>query len=264
MFLVDQGAGPALVLVPGLGCDHTMYRHQLDALDEMCCFAVDLRGTGRSPSLAGVPVRHVLATQADDIAQALRARGIESAHLVGISYGGAVVQRFMATYPELARSAVICDSLCDVRPRSLHERMQMWPAHAQPAMLRAMPRRALASATRAAYARWPEAGEAMAQVFLTADLDDLVTQRRVINQLRFEELLRECATPTLCLVGDHSRLAKAMMARTHEALPNSEFHIISDSFDPSSLCNPEAFTAHLRRWVQAREAGERLGQPLMP
>lgn len=261
MFLVDQGTGPALVLVPGLGCDHTMYRHQLDVLDELRCLAVDLRGAGRSQSLAGVPVRDVLATQADDIAQALRLRGIESAHLVGISYGGAVVQRFMATYPELARSAVICDSLCDVRPRSLRERMQMWPARAQPAMLRVVPRGALASATRSAYARWPEAGEAMAQVFLTEDLDGLVTQRRVINRLRFEEVLRRCATPTLCLVGDHSSLAKSMMVRAHEALPHSEFHIIPDSFDPSSLCNPKAFTAHLRRWVLAREAGERLGQP---
>lgn len=264
MFLVDQGTGPALVLVPGLGCDHTMYRPQLEALHEMRCLAVDLRGTGRSPSLADVPARDVLATQADDIAEALRTRGIESAHVVGISYGGAVVQRFMATYPELARSAVICDSLCDVRPRTFRERMQMWPARTQPAMLRAIPRRALAAATRAAYPRWPEAGEAMAQVFLTADLDDLVVQRRVINELQFEEVLRECATPTLCLVGDHSSLAKSMMARTHEALPHSEFHIIPDSFDPSSLCHSAAFIAHLQRWVRAREAGERLGYPLIP
>lgn len=254
MFLVDRGSGPTVVLVPGLGCDHTMYDPQLDALEGVRCLAVDLRGTGRSPSLAGVPERDVLAAQADDIAHALRERGIHSAHLVGISYGGVVVQEFMTRHPELTGSAVICDSLCDVRPRSLRERIQMWPAHLQPAMLRAVPRNALAAATRAAYTRWPEAGEAMAQVFLTARMDDLVTQRRVVNRVHFEDALRRCTTPTLCLVGDYSTLAKTMMRRTHEALANSEFHVIADSFDPSSLCNPRAFTAHLQRWVTAREA----------
>lgn len=259
MFLLDQGTGPAVVLVPGLGCDHTMYRPQLEALEGIRCLAVDLRGTGRSPSLAGIPEREVLATQASDIAHVLHERGIQSAHLVGISYGGAVVQQIMATRPELAASAVLCDSLCDTRPRTLHERLQMWPAHTQPAMLRAIPRRALAKATRAAYSRWPDAGEAMAQVFLTADLDDVVTQRRVVNRLRFEETLQRCETPTLCLVGDYSGLARSMMLRTHEALPHSEFHLIPDSFDPSSLCSPGAFTAHLQRWVTAREAGDEVG-----
>ncbi|MDN5685599.1 MAG: alpha/beta hydrolase [Brachybacterium sp.] len=262
MFVLDQGSGPAVVLVPGLGCDHTMYAPQLDALSGMRLLAVDLRGTGRSPSLDGIPLDDVLTTQADDVADALHERGIASAHLVGISYGGVVVQQMMARHPALVRSAVICDSLCDTGPRTLSERIQLWPAHLQPAMLRAVPRRALAHATRAAYPRRPEAGEAMADIFF-ADLGDLITQRRAVNRVRFEQMLHGCETPTLCLVGDQSALAKSMMVRTHEALPHSEFHIIPDSFDPSSLCNPEAFTAHLQRWVTAREAGERLGLPLM-
>ena len=263
MFVLDQGSGPAVVLVPGLGCDHTMYAPQLDALEDLRLLAVDLRGTGRSPSLESIQLADVLTTQADDIADALHERDIASAHLVGISYGGVVVQQMMARHPELVRSAVICDSLCDTGPRTPSERVQLWPAHLQPAMLRVIPRRALAKATRAAYPRWPEAGEAMAQVFLSADRADLITQRRAVNRIRFEQMLRGRETPTLCLVGDQSSLATSMMARTHEALPHSEFHIIPDSFDPSSLCNPEAFTAHLRRWVTAREAGERLGLPLM-
>lgn len=254
MFVVEHGDGPAVVLVPGLGCDHTMYRPQLESLEGVRCLAVDLRGTGRSPTLAGIADREVLAVQADDIAVALRERGIESAHLVGISYGGAVVQKFMGRYPELTRSAVLCDSLCDTRPRTLRERIQLWPAHAQPVLLRIIPRRVLAAGVRRAYARWPEAGEAMAQVFLRARLDDLITQRRVVNRIRFEEQLRACLFPVLCLVGDYSRLAGEMMRRAHEALPDSELHMIPESFDPSSLCNPTAFTAHLQRWVDVREA----------
>lgn len=256
MFVVEHGEGPAVVLVPGLGCDHTMYHPQLESLEGVRCVAVDLRGTGRSPTLAGIADRDVLAVQADDIAVALRERGIESAHLVGISYGGAVVQEFMGRYPELTRSAVLCDSLCDTRPRTLRERIQLWPAHAQPALLRIVPRRVLAAGVRRAYVRWPGAGagEAMAQVFLRARLDELITQRRVINRIRFEEQLRACPHPVLCLVGDHSRLARELMWRAHQALTDSEFHVIPESFDPSSLCNPAAFTAYLQRWVDAQEA----------
>ena len=65
--------------------------------------------------------------------------------------------------------------------------------------------------------------------------------------------------PDVCLVGDYSAFAESMMRRLESVLPNSEFAIIADSFDPSSLCQPEAFTRHVREGVarQESEAGRR-------
>jgi 3-oxoadipate enol-lactonase len=254
MFVIERGEGVPVVFVPGLGCDNSMYRHQLESLRGMRRLAVDLRGCGRSPSLVGVPVDDILEAQVDDLARELTARNIDAAHLVGISYGGIVVQQFMLRCPGRTRSAVICDSFCDVRPRSLLERIQLWPAHAQPLLLRALPRKVLAASAMSAYSRWPEAGQAMAEVFLSDRMSELIAQRRAVNRVHLESALRRASVPVLCLVGDHSRFAVSMMRRVHESVPHSEFGVIPDSFDPSSLCNPAGFTARVQAWVDARKA----------
>lgn len=259
MFVQDEGAGPAIVFIPGLGADHTMYAPQMAALTEFRRLAVDLRGTGQSPTLDGVRVEDVIPTQADEVAALLRERGIERAHLVGISYGGPVIETLMLRHPHLVASAIIADSLCDTRPRTLAEWAQLWAARSQLAMLRLLPRSVNAAAVRKVYPkRWPLAAEALARYFATAPIDDLVKQRRAVNAVQLEDDLQSCRTPTLCLVGDDSALAIAMMRRVAEALPRSEFAIIPDSFDPSSLCQPEAFTEHVRRWVTEQD-GRRSG-----
>lgn len=254
MYVIERGEGAAVVFVPGIGCDHSMYRHQLEALRGVRRVAVDLRGCGRSPSLLGVPVDEILDVQVDDLARELKERNIDRAHLVGISYGGVIVQKFVLRHPELTRSVVICDSFCDVRPRSLLERVQLWPAHAQPLLLKAVPGSLLAAGTRSAYSRWPEAGQAMEEVFRSGRRAELIRQRRAVNRVHLEASLRRVSVPVLCLVGDHSRFAVSMMKRVHEAVPHSEFDIIPGSFDPSSLCSPSGFTARVQEWVDAREA----------
>lgn len=254
MYVVDQGQGPVVLFVPGLGADHRLYAPQLAALREFRCLAVDLRGSGRSPSLDGIEVQDVLAVQADDIADALTERGIERAHLVGISYGGPVIETFMLRHRDLIASAIICDSLCDTRPRNLLERIQMAPARAQPAILRYLPAGLNAAMTRSIYRRrWPLAADYLADLYRRGRTDDLITQRRVVNAVQLEDRLGECDVPTLCLVGGAVGLAESMMRRVEAALPITEFAVIPNSFDPSSLCQPEAFTAHVREWVTRQE-----------
>lgn len=253
MFIKSVGRGPTVVFIPGLGCDHTMYAPQVEALrDRFRCVSLDVPGTGRSPSLPDLRVDDVLTHQADAIAGALRGLGVERAHLVGISYGGVLVQTLMLRHGALAASAIICDSLCDTRARTVPEWFRLAPARLQPLALRLAPARTLAAGIRAAYGKWPRAGEAMARALLAARPRDLILQRRAVNAVHYERLLRSCRTPALCLVGDHSALAVEMMRRTHEALANSEFDVIADSFDPSSLCRPEEFTRRVGQWVEAR------------
>lgn len=241
--------GPPLVLIPGLGCDHRMYEPQYTSLDRFRCLAVDLRGTGQSPTLEGIAVDDVIPRQAADIVSTLDDRGIDGAHVIGVSYGGAVVQELLIRHRDRVRSAVICDSLCDTRPRSFSERLLMWGAKTQPLLYR-VPRRWLAALIRRSYTRWPDAGTAMADAVTTARRDDLVTQRRAINSIRYEDALRSVDCPTLCLVGDHVPQAVGMMHRVHNAIAGSEFRVITNSFDPSNLCQPAEFTAELRRWVE--------------
>lgn len=255
MFVQDMGEGPAIVLVPGLGADHSMYAPQMSALTEFRRIAVDLPGCGESGTLHDVADREVLRVQTDALAEALRARGVERAHLVGISYGGVVVQAFMLRHPDLVASAVICDSFCDTTPEGIAQWVMMAGAKLQPVQLRLMPRSWMVAMNRAIYGkRWPQAMEMLTRLFETADMDDLIKQRRVVNDIHFEAQLRTTRIPTLCLVGGYSRLARAMMQRTQRAIPGSDLRVIDNSFDPSNLCQPEAFTAEVRDWVTAQEA----------
>lgn len=257
MFVFEQGAGPAIVFIPGLGADHRMYAPQLEALTGFRCLAVDVRGAGRSPSLAGIAVDDVLAVQADEIAEMLNQRGVARAHLVGVSYGGLVIETFMLRRPDLIASAIICDSLCESRPRNLLEGVQMAAARTQPAMLRFLPLRWNNVLMGLIYrGRWPLAAAYLGRLLTKSHLDDVIIQRRVVNSVELADKLGGCTTPTLCLVGGAVPLAEAMMRRVEVALPNTEFAIIPNSFDPSSLCQPELFTQHVRDWVNRHEPGE--------
>lgn len=257
LFVLDQGSGPAVVLLPILGSDHRMYAAQVEGLrDEFRCLAVDLRGCGESPTLDGVPEGDVLRTQAQDIVDALDERGIESAHVVGISYGGVVAETLLLDHGERVASAVICDSFCDTRPRGVPERLLMAGAKVQPLLFR-LPKRWLVALERRLYRRWPEAGRAVADTLVNSRRDDLVKQRRAVNAIRLEDRLRHCVTPTLCLAGAAMPTGVTMMRRVHEALPVSEFMLIEDSVDPSNLCQPELFTKTVAEWVRQHDSSSR-------
>ena len=46
MFIESVGRGPTVVFIPGLGCDHTMYAPQVEALrDRFRCVNLDVPGT---------------------------------------------------------------------------------------------------------------------------------------------------------------------------------------------------------------------------
>lgn len=254
MFVHDVGAGPTIVFIPGLGADHSMYAPQVEALTEFRRIAVDLPGCGASESLHDVPDDRVMEVQTASLADALRARGVTRAHLVGVSYGGVVVQEFLLRYPELTASALISDSFCDTTPETLLQRFMMAAARLQPLPLRLIPRSWWPALNRPIYGkRWPLAMEMITRLFETADLDDLIKQRRVVNNTHLERRLRTTSVPARCLVGDYSTLAVAMMQRTQRAIPGATLQIIPDSFDPSNLCQPEPFTDEVRTWVHQIE-----------
>jgi pimeloyl-ACP methyl ester carboxylesterase len=94
---LEEGRGPATVLVHGLGGFAESWRHNIPELARHGrVIALDLPGFGRS----GKPRR---AYTLDFLAQALegllRALGVDTVRLVGHSLGGAVVARFALEHP---------------------------------------------------------------------------------------------------------------------------------------------------------------------
>lgn len=110
------GQGTALVLLHGLGGD----RHVWD--EDAPCFAAhhqvvrpDLRGFGDS---AKPPGPYSTEMYARDLLAVLDACEIGTAHLLGISMGGVVAQRFALDFPERVRSLILISTSSEVGPQA--------------------------------------------------------------------------------------------------------------------------------------------------
>ncbi|MCJ7672721.1 MAG: alpha/beta hydrolase [Acidimicrobiia bacterium] len=73
------------------------------------CLAVDNRGAGGS---VGAPHPFSLEQMADDAVAVLDAEGIEQAHVMGASMGGAIAQIIAVRHPERVQSLVLACTGC--------------------------------------------------------------------------------------------------------------------------------------------------------
>jgi pimeloyl-ACP methyl ester carboxylesterase len=97
-----QGEGEPLVLIPYLAADQGCYAFQVaDYAKRFTCYTVDLRGAGLSGKPEG---RYSTELFADDVAAFMRAVGIASAHVSGLSLGAATGLWLAGKYPDLVKS----------------------------------------------------------------------------------------------------------------------------------------------------------------
>jgi pimeloyl-ACP methyl ester carboxylesterase len=97
-----QGEGEPLVLIPYLAADQACYAFQVaDYATRFTCYTVDLRGAGLSGKPDG---RYTTELFADDVAAFMRAVGIPSAHVSGLSLGAATGMWLAAKHPSLVKS----------------------------------------------------------------------------------------------------------------------------------------------------------------
>jgi pimeloyl-ACP methyl ester carboxylesterase len=113
--LSDEGAGPVVLFVHGMGLDRRMWRPQLGPVvaSGRRAIAYDLRGHGRS----GAPATgYRVVDFADEALGVLDALTIERAHIVGLSLGGSVVARLAVRWAERVRSVTIIGSMASGYP----------------------------------------------------------------------------------------------------------------------------------------------------
>lgn len=105
LFYFEAGRGDPVLLLPGLTNDYTVFAPQLGRLSQCCrAIAPDFRGTGQTRD-DGRPF--TLADLADDMVALLDALDLPSAHVVGLSLGGAVAQVLALRRPERVKSLAL-------------------------------------------------------------------------------------------------------------------------------------------------------------
>ncbi len=102
-------ANPALVFLHAMAGSATAWSPQIDIFsDSYRCIAWDMPGFGGSDDAPeGADMDWTVETLKKFITDTL---GLQSAHFVGLSVGGMILQHFAATHPDLVDSAAILDS----------------------------------------------------------------------------------------------------------------------------------------------------------
>jgi pimeloyl-ACP methyl ester carboxylesterase len=102
---VKVGEGPVLLLLHGLGCDHSTWDPVIDALAEHhTVIAPDLLGHGRS---AKPRADYSIGGYANAMRDLLTVLGVETATVVGHSLGGGVAMQFAYQFPERTERMIL-------------------------------------------------------------------------------------------------------------------------------------------------------------
>ena len=112
---LDQGSGPVLLLLHGLGSSARDWEKQMHAFSaRFRVIAPDLRGFGASSRMGPYSIEQFAA----DAWGLLDQLGIERFHLLGYSMGGAVALQMALAQPARVARLIISNSVPSFRPRS--------------------------------------------------------------------------------------------------------------------------------------------------
>jgi len=101
-----EGDGAPVVLIPGFAAGRWIWFKQTGELSRNFRVIIfDPRGVSASDKPQAPQTIGLLA---DDVAHLLETIGIQSAHIVGASFGGFVAQEFALKYPVMTRKLVLC------------------------------------------------------------------------------------------------------------------------------------------------------------
>jgi len=253
-----QGQGEPLVLIPYLAADQACYAFQVaDYAKQFTCFTVDLRGAGLSGKPEGTYSTELFA---DDIAEFMRAAGISSAHVFGLSLGAATGMWLAGKHPDWVISL------------SLHS---AW--HASDPFLRAVVEswRTMASGlgsvtdmvikgilpwclTPELYAARPEYVDSLADFVRSRPMpqvDEFMRQSGAVLTHDASAVLGAITAPTLITFGRHDAVTSTRFAGplTSE-IANSELIVFEDCSHAPLYENVEAFTERTLEFLNRHTA----------
>jgi 3-oxoadipate enol-lactonase len=201
----------------------------------------DCRGQGQSDH---PEEPYTMELHADDLAALLTALNYEQAHLLGISYGGEVIQAFALKYPARASSLILADTVSEVRPE-LRVIISSWlnaarssnseaffdalvPWNFSPAFIAASP--ALLADAKARYANLDYAAIVrLCECFLNVD---------------FTSRLGEIKRPACIIAGSADLLKGPAYAEIlKNGIPHAEYHMLAGAGHASCWERPEEFNS---------------------
>jgi 3-oxoadipate enol-lactonase len=226
--VLGRASAPPVLMIQGLGADkHGWDMQRLVLSTRYRVIALDNRGAGRSDKPFG---HYSLEQMADDALAVLDAVGVDTAHVVGASMGGAIAQILAVVHPHRVRSLTLVCTACRNHPWR-RELIEGWATRATERGMGDMAAEA---------ARWvigPRSFRRLLPAFgwlgplaMGRSSHAFVAQVRAIlnTDESMADRLSEVTVPTLVVVGNQDILTpRGDSEDLHERLPNSELVVIS-------------------------------------
>lgn len=232
----------AVLLLPALGADRTMWNRQAPALVPAYTL-IPCEIGGNLPAVGGTGS---LGARADAVRAVLDALALERAHLVGVSMGGMVAQIVAATWPERVRSLGLISTASTYEPerrRQMRERADLVGRQGMAAIAGTTVERWLRPEFRA---EDPAATETIRAMLLRADPSAYAAAARAVAEVETGDLLPQIEAPALVLTGE----------RDVSLPPDASDRLVAGLRDVSQAVIPGA--AHLCTVDAAAQVNDRL------
>ena len=249
------GEGPPLIFVHGGAEDGRVWQPQLAALaDEFTVVAWDEPGAGRS---SDVPAAFGLTEYAHCLAALIEAIALGPTHVVGLSWGGTVVQELYRHHPELVATLILVDTYAGWKGSLTEDEVRARVEGVR--QMLAAPADEFDPTYPGLFAGDPPAEFVPLLEHMAANVrrESVRTEVLVMAEADQRDLLPRIAVPTLLIWGDQDVRSPLSVARKFEqAIPDAGLVVIPDCGHVSNLEQPERFNEAVREFCRAHSPPE--------
>lgn len=251
MYYEDQGAGPVVVFIHGLGENSASWEHQIKFFRQTFrVIAMDLRGHGRSDDGKEFIT---MKSFAEDVVALLNQLQIAKAHFIGHSMGGLINQQIAVDYPNRMLTMTLSDAAGFYPPpfatTGLEERLKRLETLS-------MDEVAAAIANVACRPDAPEAVKENIRKMFAANRREPYRQSTISTlQADYRQYHAQMSIPALILVGEFDQTTPLDYAQyLNKVLRGSKLQILPDAAHMTKLENPKAYNQALAEFLAPFEA----------
>lgn len=234
----DEGEGPPVVLLHGLGTDHTIWDDLRFRLPDKRLILPDLRGHGQSDVPKGPYTMGGLVRDVEGICDALEVR---DAVIIGLSLGGMIAQGLAVKRLDLARGLVLMATAAKLgQPGPWHDRAETARTQGMDALL------------HHTLDRWNSDDAAANASFLRTDPEGYAATCEAIAGTDFYTPTSGLRLPTLGIAGDRDKATPPDLVReTTDLIPGSSFALIRGAGHLLPATHATQIADHLHSFLDA-------------
>ena len=244
---------PAVLLLHGFPFDHSMWRHQLDALSRWQSVAPDLRGAGAAEAPAS-PDEYSMTSYARDLVRFLDERQVETAVVCGLSMGGYITFELLRQVSKRVCGAILCNTKATADTPEAKRGRDALAARARAqgatAVAQDLVPKLLSGATRE---RQPHVVQEVTEMIERQPVAGIVGALHALRERPDSTpLLGRIRVPVLVVAGEDDQITPAEgMREMAKAIAGAEFVLIPEAGHLAPLEQPTqvnaAITAFLRQ-----------------